>query len=180
LHILRVNARRGDTIDYNHILIAFDPRKNDPGPAIEFLNTLRDSVLTGGASFALLAREFSEEESSAAMGGRVTDPNTGERDLFLNNLGGRWQSTVLGLEEGDISRPEEVDLLDGSLAYHIVLLEKRVPPHVVDLETDYPLIKAAAERDKQSRVMEAWLSDLRKEVYIDMRGSAREVSIADN
>jgi len=180
LHILRVNARRGDTIDYNHILVAFDPRKSDPAPAIAFLNVLRDSILTKGAVFQVLARENSEDQESAARGGRVTDPNSGERNLFLANLGGRWQSTILQLQEGDISTPTEVELEDGTTAYHIVLLEKRIPPHVVNMDTDYELIENGALRDKQSRVMDKWLSDLRKDVYIDMRGTARDLSIADN
>ncbi|MDA0378558.1 MAG: peptidylprolyl isomerase, partial [Bacteroidetes bacterium] len=76
LHFLRVNARRGDRIDYNHILISFDDRKVDDQPAISRLQVLRDSIVTSGASFEALAREESEEEMSKAQGGRVTDPNS--------------------------------------------------------------------------------------------------------
>ncbi|GMQ80958.1 MAG: peptidylprolyl isomerase [Rhodothermia bacterium] len=180
LHFLRVNARRGDVIDYNHILIAFDERKNDPTPAIEFLTSLRDSVLNAGASFHVLARDHSEEETTASRGGRVMDPNSGERNLYLTNLGGSWQTTILQLEEGEISEPREVQLLDNSIAYHIVLLEKRIPEHIVNLETDYELVEGLALREKQGRIMTEWLNELKKDVYIDMRGQARDISIADN
>ncbi len=180
LHFLRVNARRGDVIDYNHLLIAFDERKNDPTPAIKFLTTLRDSVLNAGASFHVLARDHSEEENSAARGGRVMDPSSGERNLYLTNLSGSWQTTILQLKEGEVSVPREVQLLDNSMAYHIVLLEKRIPEHTVDLETDYELIEGLALREKQGRIMAEWLTELKKDVYIDMRGQARDISIADN
>lgn len=180
LHFLRVNERRGDVIDYNHILISFDERKNDPTPAIKFLTTLRDSVLNMEASFHVLARDHSEEESSASRGGRVMDPTTGERNLYLNNLGGSWQTTILQLDEGEISEPSEVQLLDNSMAYHIVLLEKRLPEHIVNLETDYELIEGLALREKQGKIMEKWMNELKKDVYIDMRGQARDTTIADN
>lgn len=180
LHFLRVNERRGDVIDYNHILISFDERKNDPTPAIKFLTSLRDSVLNNGASFHVLARDHSEEESSASRGGRVMDPTTGERNLYLNNLGGSWQTTILQLEEGEVSEPSEVQLLDNSMAYHIVLLEKRLPEHIVNLETDYELIEGLALREKQGKIMEEWMNELKKDVYIDMRGQARDTTIADN
>jgi len=179
LHFLRVNERRGDKIDYNHILIAFDEGKNDATNAIEFLTTLRDSILTAGASVEIRARAHSEEATSASRGGRVIDPNTGERTLYLENLGGRWQSTILQLDIGEISEPVEAELLDGSTAYHIVRLEKNIPSHILDLETDYSLIEGRALLDKQGRVMLEWLNELKKEVYIDMRGRARVSSIAD-
>jgi len=144
------------------------------------LTTLRDSVLNMGASFHVLARDHSEEESSASRGGRVMDPTTGERNLYLNNLGGSWQTTILQLDEGEISEPSEVQLLDNSMAYHIVLLEKRLPEHIVNLETDYELIEGLALREKQGKIMEKWMNELKKDVYIDMRGQARDTTIADN
>lgn len=179
LHFLRVNARRGERIDYNHILIAFDERKVDSTPAISFLTQMRDSVLVGGASFALLASQNSEEESSKATGGRVSDPQSGERNLYLEALGALWQKTLLTMEVGDISEPSEVQLIDGRRAFHIVKLEARIPEHRVDISTDYKLISQRALEFKQSEVMQKWLAGLKADVYIDLRGKARD-SLAKN
>ena len=180
LHFLRVNARRGDRIDYNHILISFDDRKVDDAPARERLEVLRDSILNKGASFEALAREESEEELSKAQGGRVTDPNSGERNLYVEALGGLWQRTLESLEEGQISEPSEVMLLDGRRAWHIVRLDKRIESHRVDIETDYELIEQRALQDKQSRVMEQWMMELKQSVYIDLRGKARNMDLTSN
>lgn len=180
LHILRVNSRRGDIIDYNHILVAFDESKADPTEAIAFLHAVRDSILTHNMPFALMAKRHSEEPQSAQRGGRVLDPRTGERDLVLAALGPRWQATINGIKEGEISEPSEVDLLNGRRAYHIVRLERRVPAHRVDLDTDYAMIEQYALRDKQNRVLEEWLAELRKSVYIDIRGEASEAPLARN
>ena len=180
LHFLRVNTRRGDRIDYNHILITFDDRKVDDAPAVARLEVLRDSILAGRASFEALAREESEEELSKSQGGRVTDPSNGERNLYIEALGGLWQRTLATLESGDISEPAEVILLDGRRAWHIVRLDSRVLSHQVDIETDYELIEQRALQDKQIRIMDSWLDELRESVYIDYRGEARELGLASN
>jgi peptidyl-prolyl cis-trans isomerase SurA len=112
------------------------------------------------------------------LGGRVVDPRTGERDLFLEALGPTWRDTIDTLQVDEISYPGAVETLDGKQAYHIVKLTKRVPSHRVDIETDYVRIEQLALRDKQSRVMRQWLDGLREEVFIEMRGKA--ASLSDN
>ena len=166
LHILRVNERRGDVVDLNQILIKFDPRKFDPSDAIDFLSALRDSTLTNDLSFARMARLHSEDESSQKRGGQVFDPRTGEKNLYLQSLGPRWQQTISVLNGGEISEPSEVELMDGRRAYHIVLLHERIPSHRVNLETDYQMVKELALREKQAAEMREWLDKLRETVYV--------------
>jgi peptidyl-prolyl cis-trans isomerase SurA len=178
LHILRVNSRRGDVVDFNHVLIKFDESNADPTEAIAYLNTIRDSIVVHGRPFELMARRHSEEVSSVPRGGRVVDPRTGSRDLFLQALGPTWQQAINQIEEGDISEPAEVELLDGRRAYHIVLLQRRVPEHRVNIRTDYERIEQLALQEKQAEMMREWLDSLREEVYVDIRGTAGEFSFA--
>lgn len=180
LHFLRINARRGDRIDYNHILIGFDESDSDAEPARKLLASLRDSIQTGKTTFEKMAREFSEEETSRSRAGAVMDPNTGENLLFIDALGPMWQETLASLEQGEISQPREVTLLDGRRAYHIVRLEERIPEHRVSLETDYALIERRALQDKQDRIMREWLGQLKETVYIELRGRALRTATAAN
>lgn len=175
-HILRVNERRGDIVDFSHILISVDESAADPTEAITYLSAVRDSILTQNIPFEIMARRNSEEDISKELGGRVVDPRSGERDLFKNALGPTWQSTLDTLQVGEISEPGEVETLDGKQAYHIVHLTKSVPSHRVDIETDYVRIEQLALREKQSRVMRRWLDGLRADVFIDFRGKAAFVS----
>ncbi|MFQ5569030.1 MAG: peptidylprolyl isomerase [Rhodothermales bacterium] len=174
-HILRVNTRRGDLLDLNHILIKIDESKSDPTNALATLTTLRDSIVTYNVPFELIARRHSQEAFSSEIGGRVVDPNTGERDLFLDALGVTWRQALDTLEIGTISQPTEVELLDGSRSYHIVTLQQRVPTHRVDIVTDFTRIEQLALQNKQNRIMRQWLDDLRKEVYIELRGKAVDI-----
>ncbi|WP_243663760.1 hypothetical protein [Rhodothermus marinus] len=52
MHILRVNRRQGDLIDFNHILIRIDESQADPSEAIAYLEAVRDSILQYNIPFA--------------------------------------------------------------------------------------------------------------------------------
>lgn len=177
-HLVRVNDRRGDVVDFNHILIQYDLSKVDPTGSISFLNQIRDSILVHDQPFALMARRHSEEKTSAMRGGRVVDPRSGARDLPLAALGASWRATIATLDEGEISEPAEVELLDGQRAYHILLLEKRTPEHRIDLATDYDRIEEIALQEKREEVFRDWLLDLREDVYVELRGKAQDLAVA--
>jgi peptidyl-prolyl cis-trans isomerase SurA len=165
-HFMRVNDRRGDLLDFNHVLISVDETRTDPTAALRTLEMVRDSVVSQGASFARLAREYSEDQASSAHGGNVIVPQTGDRDLRFEALGAQWRATIDTLEVGEISRPEAVTLLDGRPAYHIVLLQRRVPAHRMSLETDWVLAEDFALQNKRQEVFVEWVQGLRKEVYV--------------
>ena len=173
-HVLRVNERRGELLDFSHVLISIDRSKADPTEAISYLHMLRDSILTGNTSFEIMARDHSEEEATSEIGGRLVDPTTGERDLFLDALGQDWISVIDTLEIGELSMPAAVTLLDGTQAQHVVEVQRRVPKHRVDIETDYSRIEQLALEDKRVREMRRWLDTLRGGVFVDMRGHGLE------
>ena len=168
-HILRVNKREAGTVNLNHILIRVDQSRSDGTEALEYLSAVLDTLQNQDVPFELMARRHSEEERSAKNGGRVLDPQSGVRDLVLQRLGPSWRRTVNSIEEGDVSQPTEVQLLDGENAFHIVLLQRRLPAHRVNLDQDYERIRQLALQDKRQRIFQEWITDLREDVYVDVR-----------
>lgn len=175
-HIMRVNSKSGSTVDLNHIKIDVGPGGTNEERIKSFLNSVRDSVINHDVSFELMARRHSEESRSSENGGRVTDPETGTRDLVLDALNPSWQKTLQNLEEGEISKPTKVELLNGDEAYHIVRLDRRTPAHRVNLEMDYDRVRQLALREKRNRKIEEWTDRLREEVYVDVRVSEEDLS----
>jgi len=167
-HVLRVNEREGERISFNHILLAVESGDAEIETAQRYLETLRDSVALG-VPFEALAREHSQDPYSAQRGGFVADPQTRQRDLNIDGLGPLWKSSLDTLEVGEISHAGEVQLLDGTPAVHIVLLQKRTPSHTLSIEDDYALLSQYALQEKQNRVLEDWVADLRRDVYVDIR-----------
>ncbi len=174
-HILRVNSKDGSTVDLNHVLIK--PESPTGNQAKEYLSSVRDTLMNyEDVTFELMARRHSEDDRTAKNGGRVTDPESGTRDLVLDALGPSWTRTIEKLEPGEISKPTKVKLLNGDEAYHIVLLERREPAHRVNLEKDYERIRKFALRDKRSRKMREWTNQLQEEIYVEIRISKSELT----
>ncbi|HLA62949.1 MAG TPA: peptidylprolyl isomerase, partial [Rhodothermales bacterium] len=168
-HVARLESRRGDIVAFTHVLIPVDDSAVDPGPLLAELASLRDSVVTHGTAFEAIARRHSEDPYSSTNGGSVRDPQTGERDLRAEALGPLWTAVLDTMAVGEISAPAAVQLLDGSNAFHIVLLQRRTPPHPLSVETDYALLSEYALQQKRASVREAWLRQLRQTVFIEVR-----------
>ncbi|MDZ7714939.1 MAG: peptidylprolyl isomerase [Balneolaceae bacterium] len=173
-HIIRLNKRVGDQIDTNHILIELDKNKFDTEQAINRLKELKDSVLTNkDVTFATVAREFSEDPNTAPNGGRILNPQTGERLMPLDELDPALYRIVLLLEnEGDISEPKQFNIGSGNQskeAYRIVRLDQHVPEHTANLKQDYERIKRVALQEKQYRKIQNWISGLKEKFYIEYK-----------
>ena len=170
-HVIRLNQRQGDSIETNHILIEIDDESVDEDYAINKLEALRDSVLNHGKRFRDLAREYSEDETTSIMGGRIMNMQTRERRMTLSELEPSLYRIVLLLdEEGDISEPRPFTLPGSNKrAYRIVRLDRHIPEHVANLEDDYEQIKNIALQRKQMRLLSEWLEDIRQDVYVEYK-----------
>ena len=172
-HVIRLNELEGDRVSFNHILLDIPTGDREAEQARETLVVLRDSV-EAGVPFEAVARRNSEDPYSAQRGGFVSDPESGQRDLNIAALGAGWKATLDTLEVGEISRPAPVKLLDGTDAYHVVLLQKRTPAHTLSVADDYALLSQYALQEKRQRVQQEWVRDLRREVYVDVRAERYE------
>ncbi len=172
-HIIRLDERVGDQIKTSHILIRVDSEQLDDATAIAELESIRDSLLTqDNLSFNDLAKRNSEDPSTATSGGKIIDPQTGERLIPLSRLDPALYRVVLLMEEiGEISEPKPFNPNNANAgkAYRIVRLDKQIPEHIASMEMDYERLKNIALQQKQTRVFQEWLDGLREEFYIEYR-----------
>jgi peptidyl-prolyl cis-trans isomerase SurA len=170
-HVIRLNRRVADQIETNHILIRVGDDELDEEFAINKLTAIRDSVMTHNRRFADMARTHSDDRSTAPSGGRLLNPQTGERKLPVDQLDPNLFRTVLLLENiGDISEPRPFNTGQGGAqqrAFRLVVLSSRVPEHVANLADDFELIRMFALQEKQQRVLSDWMAELRNEVYVE-------------
>ena len=173
-HVIRLNKRQGDQIDTNHILIEVDDQSYDDEAAKEELRQIRDSVLTNeDITFAQMARRHSDDPNTAPQGGRVLNPQTGERLIALEQLDPALYRIVLLLDEvGDISEPKSFTMGEennSQRAFRIVRLDQRIKEHRANLKQDYIRIKQAALQEKQAKHMSKLLSNLREKMYVNYK-----------
>ncbi|MEX0720838.1 MAG: peptidylprolyl isomerase [Balneolaceae bacterium] len=171
-HIIKLNRRVGDKIETNHILITVDSNQLDEEFAINRLNEIRDSLINNpDLKFSEMARRVSEDPTGASAGGKIFDLQTGERLISLNRLEPSMYRIVLLMdEEGTISEPKSFNLPNGdSKAYRIVHLDKQIPEHKANLDQDYERIKNIALQQKQMRIMQEWMQELRDDIYVNYK-----------
>lgn len=171
-HIIRLNQRVGDNIETNNLLIAIDEAGRDDDAARRELEAIRDSVLNHDKRFSDMARRHSDDEFTRGMGGRILDPQYGQRLMPLNELDPALYRTALLLDEpGDISEPRSFTPQEqnANRAFRIVRLDQHVPEHRANLEQDFDRIRNIALQQKQMEKFAKTLEQLRDEVYIEYK-----------
>lgn len=178
-HVIRLNKKEGNRIETNNILISIDQATIDEQSTIDSLMTIRKNVMDGAYGFSDAARAFSDDEESSNAGGRLYNPQSGDRFYVLQTLDPSTYRTVLLLDnEGDISEPKPIVLPDANetQAYRIVRLDERIEEHTANLEQDYQRIEQIALQQKQTDELTTWLSEIRDNVYIEYIGVPEALS----
>jgi peptidyl-prolyl cis-trans isomerase SurA len=172
-HVIQLIRRVGDQIETRHILISVDASELDDQYAIDRLNAIKDSLETNpDLSFSAFAQRVSEDPSTKVSGGKILDPQTGERLIPLNRLDPALYRVVLVMDEvGKISepRPFNPNNANAGKAYRIVRLDRQIPEHVANFEQDYERLKAIALQQKQFKVYSEWIEELKNNFYIEYR-----------
>ena len=156
MHIIQLIERRGEAVHPRHILIRVERTQADEDSTIALLDSLRGRILAG-ESFAAVAKKYSEDKETAAIGGTLGTTS-------IDQIEKGFYPTVAGLHEGDISRPARI-ASGGADGYHIVLMKKRTPAHAPSLELDYQRLETITLNFRRNREYAAWLDELRTKIY---------------
>jgi peptidyl-prolyl cis-trans isomerase SurA len=160
LHLIQLQERRGDAVRVRHILLHIKTSGSEEDSARALLGRLRARALAG-EPFADLAREYSEDKDTKALGGNLGS-------FEIDQLEGELKAAILPLHEGDITDP--VALSRGSLSgFQIVLVKRRTPAHAMTLEGDYQRLEVLALNAKQFREYQRWVDELKAKIYWQIR-----------
>lgn len=151
-----------DEVEISHILIA-RPAAGDAA-AIEKARAHAQAALdriraAGGANFAPVAAEVSEDKATAKAGGKVTVPIRRDAQPF----GMAFDVAFTG--------PAGLfpQVLESSAGFHIVRIDRVIPAHVVPLsEAKEPLRRELFHRQSQAR-QEAFWTQRRKDARVERR-----------
>jgi peptidyl-prolyl cis-trans isomerase SurA len=161
-HIIQLLDRRGESIHTRHILIKIKADENSDLQTIEFLTAIRDSVVKGLGTFQEYAKKYSEDKETAPFGGELGT-------FFINQLDKSLLDIVGKMNPGEISFPKRLEYGPGTYGYHIVWLKSRTPQHKANLTEDYAEIKKLADENKKQKEYQAWITELKKNIYWEVR-----------
>ena len=161
-HIIQLLEKRGESIHTRHILIKIKKGENADLKAIEFLSSIRDSIVNKKGTFEHYAKKYSDDKETAPFGG---DLGT----FYVSQLDKTLQETLSKMKVGDISFPKRIDLGRDNYGYHIVYLRKRIPQHKASLDEDYTELQKLADQNKKQKEYEEWIKELKKKIYWQVR-----------
>jgi peptidyl-prolyl cis-trans isomerase SurA len=161
-HIIQLLERRGESIHTRHILIKIKADEDADLQTIEFLTSIRDSIIKGFGSFEDFAKKYSEDKETAVFGGELGT-------FYRNQLDKPLLDAIGKLKQGDISFPRRLEYAPGTYGYHIVYLKSRVPEHKVNLEQDFDELKRLATEYKKQKEYQKWIAELKQKIYWEVR-----------
>lgn len=161
-HIIQLLERRGDAVHARHILIKFNADDQADLKAIEFLNEVRDSIISGKNSFEYFSKKYSDDKNTGKFGGELGTFEVNQLDKSLTDI-------IYKLREGEISFPKRLEIDRNTYGYHIVKLIKRTPEHKANLDLDFSEIKRLTEYYKRQKLYAKWMEELKAKIYWETR-----------
>jgi len=158
LHLIKLEEKRGEKVRVRHILLRLGATTDDETFVSNRLNEIRDRILNEEVTFEEMAKEHTADESTRDRGGdlgwlpleEVTVPE--------------FTAAANALQPGEISKPFKTEF-----GYHIIFLEDRRESRKMSLDTDWERIQYQALNAKHQKVLQEWVEELKKNIYIEIK-----------
>jgi peptidyl-prolyl cis-trans isomerase SurA len=166
-HIIQLIERRGQTINVRHILVMLKPAMEDMAVAKTSLDSVYTLIKSGSLTIPDAVTKYSESPTKKS-GGFMVNPYSGGLSFDENSLDESMSSSVLNMNIGDYSMPILSKTEEGEPCYKIVVLKKKTLAHKANLIEDYDKIQKAALEDKKQRILDKWVTDKIKDIYVNI------------
>jgi peptidyl-prolyl cis-trans isomerase SurA len=159
-HIIQTIEKRKDAVHTKHILLKLGGSTDDKKRVEQILSDLKERV-SKGESFEELAKQYSDEKETQGFGGSMGT-------IELTRLPADLKSIVEALPEGGVTQPLPYMSDPTKPAMHIILKKKTFAEHAPSLASDYKKIEQMAVQQKQGKLMENFLKELRTMIPVQV------------
>lgn len=175
-HIVQLIEKRGDMINFRHILLRPQTDTKAIKEATERLDSLRNYILEDKLTFAQAAELYSEDKDTRNSGGIMINANnesdfSGSANFLYEDLPQDVSREAHALKQGELSKPFILRLPNGTEEVAIIKLKEIHDEHRANLNSDYRTIKNLALERKREREIEDWIRRKQKETPIRISDS---------
>ena len=160
-HLIKVNEKKGNEIQLQHILITFPHLPESDLQTISLLKDIKKQIESNQITFEEAAKKYSQDPETNQKGGYIGFVSIERLD---SNVVEALKKTPIG----SITEPLRVGN-EKDYGYEILKLISINPPHKLTLESDYERIKKMALMFKENEEMNKWIEELKKFVYVDVK-----------
>jgi peptidyl-prolyl cis-trans isomerase SurA len=168
-HFIELMQRKGDLVDFRHILIIPKINNSDFFRAKKLLDSIHAEIGAGRLTFESAVEKFSDDAETKQNGGLMINPQTASTRWdheMLAKIDPKLVALVTALPVGDISTPMEFMGNDGKPGYRILKLKNRIDPHRANLKEDYQRIMLLAAAARKRTGVKDWIRIRSKQTYI--------------
>jgi peptidyl-prolyl cis-trans isomerase SurA len=166
IHVMQLIERRGDEYNCRHILMVPKVSDSEKRKVISKLDSIVGMVKSGAMTFDEAASKYSEDDETKYNGGVVLNPQNGETKIPVNEMDAATFLMVDAMKIGEISKPAQYESPERETYFRIVKLNKRYAPHIASLDTDYDMVKKAAQYDTENKALEKWVQGKSKSTSV--------------
>lgn len=164
-HILKLIERRGEKVNVRHILKSPQTVPYDLSLARTVVDTILENVKEGKYTFETAAIKYSQDERTAANGGKFADM-LGNTRIAIDQLPKDVFTAVSKMKVGEYLGPEYYKGEDGKVGYKAYYLVSITEPHLPNLDQDWVKIQTAALEKKKAEAVDKWLLKHKDQYYI--------------
>ena len=154
-HIIKMEERRDDEIRVSHIIKEVNITEEDISRTKELMEVVL-ARLRAGEDFAELAREYSEDDSSAALGGVIGE-------FIQDEYPELFKDEFLKLDYGQYS-----EVIREGENFYILHKLKKIPEQPYTYDEIYDRLRQIVMSQKEVDLYDNWIKELIKESYVEI------------
>ncbi len=173
-HIVQLIEKRGDMVNFRHILMRPEANEKALIQATERLDSLAQAVKDNKFTFEDGAKYYSDDKDTRNSGGIMTNKKN-ESDFYgsaffrYEDLPQDISKEAYALKEGEMSKPFIYKQRNGKELLALIKLKAIHKEHLANLNTDYRTIKGLALARKRETEINRWIRRKQKETPIVIR-----------
>lgn len=157
-HLIKLQARRGNSIRVSHILLQPEITEADIEKATSYLDSVAALVRNDSITFSFAVKRHGFDKSQSYNNdGRMTNPASGNTFFEIGDLDPDVYFTIDDMEVGEISEVLPYNGPRGEKMLRVVQLQSRTAPHRASLTQDYAKIQEATKQAKQQQHLSNWI-----------------------
>ena len=178
-HIIQLIERRGEQINVRHILMKAKVSSESLLIAKQELEKINTLLKSGELTFEEAAKNHSDDVSKN-NGGLLINPSTSSSLFTTESLPADVRYSAEKLEEGEISSVNLFTMNDGTKAYRIIKINKKIEEHTANLTDDYSKIHDYAVNSKKQLEIVSWIDKMIDKTYIRFEDLILECELSKN
>lgn len=176
-NIAQLIEKRGDRVNYRHILLRPEVDKKDIDAALARLDSIGDDIRKAKFSFDDAATWLSQDKDTRNNHGLLANPQNSTSRFEMQQLASLISQDVAKVVEkmqiGEISKAFTMINSKGKEVCAIVKLKNRIDGHKATITEDYQRLKSMVTAKRSEEKIQKWIVEKQKNTYVRINPSWR-------